>query len=364
VNAGDDAMQNPGTSIELTLRGRVLAWLAALAGGAAWLGGDAHARLAAAMLATPLVVDLVAKQRRLHETGLSVAARRTAVGAAFLESVVVTHRGRVPLRECTLLEPRTMRSESPALLPTLRANVRTRVEIRQRSLQRSHVRERVFLLVSHWPLGMFRARAAVGVHADLVTVPARVALQLDLVRAIADTEFAARDRSQLPGPEFHSLREHLAEEDARAVHALRSASLGTLVRRITSGRKPRSVGIVLDLRRPPGRSQEHGARRFEWSLGACATLVHLVRARSAEARVLLLGTEPADIVVQGPGREEELLTRLAASSPSPHRPLPDGLFATIRQLDHCFWIQAAARAAAPELAAMPGQVTVVGGGHE
>jgi hypothetical protein len=357
-------MAVPSTSIELTLRGRVLAWLAALAGGAAWLGDDANARLAAALLATPLVVDFACKQRRLHQTEVRIAPRRTAVGVAYGEHLTVVHRGSRTLRECLLTEPRTMRTEPPLLLPALAPGKATRVDVRQRSLQRSHVLERVLLLSSQWPLGMFTTRSVVSVTADLVTEPARVELQAELVRSVADVEAAPRDRSQLPGPEFHSLREHLPEEDARAVHALRSAALGTLVRRVTHGRMPRTVGIVLDLRRPPGRALNHGARRFEWSLGACASLLELLRARGADARVLVLAAEPADTMVQGPARMLELLTLLAEASPSPHRTLPDELFTAIRQLSHCFWIPAGSYFAAPEFAAMPGTVTLVGGDVE
>jgi uncharacterized protein (DUF58 family) len=352
------------TSLELTLRGRVLAWLAALAAGASWLGGDANARLAAAMLATPLLIDFLWKNRRVHRTEVRVAARRTTAGAPYNESITVVHRGRLPLRECLLVEPRTMRTEPPVLLPTLRTGVATRVQARQRSVHRSHVLERVFLLLSNWPLGMFRTRAVVRVDADLVTEPARVGLHAEIVRAIADTEAAPRDRSTLPGPEFHSLREHSPEEDARAVHALRSATLGTLVRRVTLGRMPRTVGIVLDLRRPPGRPLNQGGRRFEWSLGACASLLHLLRSRGAETRVLVLCSEPADLLVQGSARELELLTLLAEAGPSPHRAVPDETFATIRSLEFCYWIPAGGYLASPEFAAMPGRVTVIGGGEE
>ena len=65
-------MATPNTTLELTARGKVVLWLAGLAAGAAWLGGDENARLAAAMLAAPLVVDFVAKQRRLHHTSVRV----------------------------------------------------------------------------------------------------------------------------------------------------------------------------------------------------------------------------------------------------------------------------------------------------
>ena len=352
------------TSIELTVRGRVVAWLAALAAGASWLGDDANARLAAAMLCTPLVVDFAAKQRRLHRTELRVAARRTAAGVPYTETLTVLHHGVRPLRECLLLEPRTMRTEPPLLLPALRAGAPARVEVRQRSVQRSHVLERVFLLSSQWPLGMFCTRSVVAVAADLVTEPARVELRADVLQAVADVEAAPRDRSKLDGPEFHSLREHAAGEDARAVHALRSAALGTLVRRVTHGRMPRTVGVVLDLRRPPGRRLTHGVRRFEWSLGACASLLEGLRARGAEARVLVLAAEPADVLVQGPARLVELLTLLAEASPSPHRTLPDELFTAVRQLERCFWIPAGGYLAAPEFAAMSARPTLVGGEPE
>ena len=68
-------MATPNSTLEVTARGKIVLWLAALAGGAAWLGDDENARLAAAMLAAPLVVDFVAKQRRLHFTSIRLAPR-------------------------------------------------------------------------------------------------------------------------------------------------------------------------------------------------------------------------------------------------------------------------------------------------
>ncbi len=357
-------MTFPTTSIELTVRGRVVAWLAALAAGAAWLGGDANARLAAAMLTAPLVIDFVHKRRGLHHTTIRVGARRTAAGVGYTETLTIVHQGRGTLRDCLLTEQRTMRSEQPALLPPLAPVQPARVPVRQRSMQRGHVLERVFLLLAQSPLGMFRSRAAIHVAADLVTEPARVSLRSDVLRSIDESEMAPHDRSHLSGPEFHSLREHHAGEDARAVHALRSASLGTLVRTVTHGRLPRTIGIVLDLRRPPRRELHHGSRRFEWGLGACATLLHVLRHRGAEAHVLVLGDQPASILVQGPAHEAELMMMLAAASPSPCRSVQGELFATIQKLEHCLWIPAGAYFESPEFAAMPGKVTLVGGDDE
>ncbi|MBL8732811.1 MAG: DUF58 domain-containing protein [Planctomycetes bacterium] len=357
-------MAKPATTIEFTLRGRILAWLAALAAGASWLADDANARIAAAMLAAPLLVDFVAKQRRLHQTVLSLPPRRTAAGSRYTEHVLLSHLGRSTLRECLLTEPRTMRTEPPALLPTVPRGAPTTFSLRQCSLTRCHQLERVFLLESSWPLGLFRARAVCRVTADLVTEPARVPLSAEVVQAASEVEVAPQDRSPLPGPEFHSLREHRLDDEARGVHALRSAATGTLVRRVTHGRVPRTVGVVLDLRRPPGRALHQGVRRFEWSLGACASLVAHLRGRGAELRVLVIATEAANFHVRGPAQELELLTLLAEAGPSPHRSVPGEQFEELRRLAHCYWIPAGAYLASPEFAAMPGSVTLVGGDFE
>ena len=71
-------MATSSTTLELTLRGRVLAGLGSAAGFAAWLGDDPNARLAAALLLAPLLVDFLLKPRRLHRCDVRVAPRRTA----------------------------------------------------------------------------------------------------------------------------------------------------------------------------------------------------------------------------------------------------------------------------------------------
>lgn len=352
------------STIELTTRGRILAWLAGLAASAAWLGEDPNARVAAALLAAPLLVDFVAKQRRMHATEVRLSPRRTIAGAPFTEQVTLTHNGRWPLRESLIVEPRTMRTEPPQLLPTLHPGQPQRVTFRARSHIRSHVLERVFVMMSTWPLGLFRTRAVIALAADLVTEPARVRIAADLLQAVAEREASPRDRSMLPGPEFHSLREHQPEEDSRGVHALRSASMGMLVRRVTRGRMPRTVGIVLDLRRPPNRPLEGGRRRFEWSLGACATLLTEMRRRGAEVVVLVLDTEPVRIVAQSTAGECELLTLLAEASPASHRQLAPHVLDALRNYEHCYWIPAGSYLATNDLAELPAAVRVVGGGHE
>lgn len=353
-------MATRASTTELTLRGRVLACLAMLATGVAWNGDDGDARLAAAMLLAPLLVDFVLVPRGLQNTEIRVAPRRTSAGSIFTERIEVVHRGRRPARDCLLAEPRTMRGEPAALLTRLWPNDPHEVRLRCRSLVRSHAVERVFVLVSMWPFGLFRTRAIVPVAATLITEPVRVPLAADVLHAVADTA-APRHDATGAGPEFHSLREHQWGEDARAVHALRSAALGTLVRRITTGRLPETIGLVLDLRRAPGRPMQFGMRRFEWSLGACASLVHLLRSRAARVHVVVLDAEPLQLLVQSPAQETELLTVLAEVGPTTFAPAPPELLASLQQLAHCFWIAAGANPQAPEYLAMRGKATFVGG---
>ncbi|MCA8964535.1 MAG: hypothetical protein H6838_04370 [Planctomycetes bacterium] len=347
-------------NIELTHRGRVLALLAGLAAAAAWLGDDANARIAAALLAAPLLVDFVKKQRHLHHTEIGVGKRFTAVGAAFTERLELTHRSPRPARECLLFEPRTMRVEPPILLPALQPHQPLRASMRQRSLVRSHVLERVFVLTSTWPLGLFRSRAVVVVPTELITLPAAVPLRAELKNAIAEREAAHLVRTNVRGAEFHSLREHQPDEDARGVHALRSATAGTLVRRVLRGSLPRIAGVVLDLRRPPGRRLDQGIRRFEWSLGICVSLITHLREHGIDLQVLVLDSEPTRLMVRSPRDQNDFFTLLAEASPAPHRAVPEEIFDELQRLEHCFWIPAGSFLAAPEFAAMPGTVTLVG----
>ncbi|MBL8752347.1 MAG: DUF58 domain-containing protein [Planctomycetes bacterium] len=344
--------------LELSLRGRVLAWLAALAAAAAWFAGDADARLAAALLAAPLLVDFVAKPRHLAHLRLRVGPRRTPAGVAFVEMLLVQAPGPRALREVLLHEPRTMRAQSAVLLPDLVAAGTTRVAVRQRSLQRGVQAERVFLLATHWPLGLFLARTSVQVAAELVTEPARIPLRTPTLAPQTDADVAPRDRTELAGPEFHSLREHRPDDDARGVHARRSAALGVLVQRIAHGRTPRTVGLVVDLRRPPGSALDRGTRAFEWGMSAAATLLQRLQHQGAVAQLLLLGDTTTGVLVQGPARENEAMTRLAAATPAAFRPLVAGELASASSLTVCYWIVAGSHDDAAERA-VPGFAPIV-----
>jgi hypothetical protein len=109
------------------------------------------------------------------------------VAAALLDAYadVRAPASAAPVRSFFALLPALARDLRGDLLPALPRGEPVRVELRQRSLQRSHVLERAFLLMSQWPLGLLRTRAVVRVASDVVTEPARVPLRADVVRAIA-----------------------------------------------------------------------------------------------------------------------------------------------------------------------------------
>ena len=229
------------------------------------------------------------------------------------------------------------------------------------SLQEARTMERIAselreLGISH--------RTGVGGNGIVADLPGRssgprVALRADVLDAASEAEIAPVDRSQLSGPEFYALREHGVDEDARGVHALRSAALGTLVRRVTRGRMPRTVGVVLDLRRAPGIPRGHGLRRCEWSLGACATLVEELHRRGAEVQVLVVDATPEIMTVRGPAQLTKLCTLLSEAGLARHTAVDSDLLEEVGALTHCYWIAAGGFVRAPELAALPGQATLV-----
>ena len=80
---------------------------------------------------------------------------------------------------------------------------------------------------------------------------------------------------------------------------------------------------MLDLRRPPNRPLDGGRRRFEWSLGACATLVEAVHARGSDVHVQVLATEPAQLDIRDQTHMAELMTLLSEVSLSMHHTFAD-----------------------------------------
>src|SRR5262249_25008514 len=147
------------TAVELTVRGRLLVLLACLALFAAWFSGDVNARLAAAMLLAPLLVDFTLVPRHLHRVQLLVRPRRPVAATAFRGEVEL-HCPRRGLREVMVHEPRTAVAGGTTLVERL-VRGRTVVHLQARSNQRSRVDHRQLVLHCEWPFGFFAAEAGV-----------------------------------------------------------------------------------------------------------------------------------------------------------------------------------------------------------
>lgn len=344
-------MASAGQALEITVRGRTMGLLALLATTGAWFTGDPVARLAASLLLGPLLVDLACKPWAIGRLRITFRPRRAVAGIPFTETLTVAHAGRRAMCELLLSEPRTMRSGALALVDRLASRSTAEVELACRATARGHLVERVVLAASGWPLGLFQVRAVLATPADLVIEPARVALSPEVLQALADRESAWTPQRRLPGDEFHALREYREGDDARAVHARRSAALGTIVCRVNIGRQPRDFGLVLDLRRAPDRSTAPGPMHAERCLGLAASLVDALRADQNRLQVVVVGSRSVPLTVDGEAPRTKLLTLLAEAGTSAHRELEPAAFDSLRGAETVFWIPAGG-------AAVPGPETL------
>lgn len=350
-------MAAAGQALELSVRGKTLGLLALMATTGAWISGDPVARLAASMLLGPLLVDLACKPWAIGRLRIAFRPRRAVAGTPFTEPLTIVHEGRSTMRELLLSEPRTMRSGALALVDRIGPRSTAEVELSCRTTARGHLVERVVLAASGWPLGLFQVRAVLAAPADLVIEPARVALSPEVLQALADRESAWTLHRRLPGDEFHALREYRDGDDARAVHARRSAVLGTIVCRVNIGRQPRDFGLVLDLRRPPAKvlAPQHAER----CLGIAASIVDALRSDQNRLQVVVLGSRTVPITVDGEGARTKLLTLLAEAGTSAPRDLEPGAFASLRGAETVFWIPAGG-AAVPDPVELGFEPLVIG----
>ena len=223
------------------------------------------------------------------------------------------------------------------------------------------VRSRTFILETRYPFGFVDCRAEFCVDAELITEPARMELPRSLLQALQRGELEPWANNQLGGGEFHSLREYVTGEDARSVHALRSATMGTLVRKELRGYQQREAWMVLDLRRPPGRMVHLGGRRLEWSLSACASLLDMLTQRGVLLRCLAIERHDRFWTVDSHQSALDLLTFLAEARPVPHRALDRDFPEELLRGD-VYWFPAGGYLARTDREALHREVTLVGAG--
>lgn len=330
---------------ELTVGGRLLLLLAWVTAGAAWMTGSEASRLVAALLAAPLLIDLLWKGRRLPQLQILLAPRRCEAGAPFVEQLVVVSPARArTLRDVVLHEPRTRVQLGGAAIGRLGAGEQVRLAVRARARSRGRMRQRLFRVETWYPFGFIRQWRDLRVETDFVVEPARV--EPPPIPA-SEAEAGRREEPRgLHGVEFHSLREYAAGEDARLVHALRSASAGVLQRRVLLGEDARALLIIVDLRLPPGSRRRTAGRRLEWSLSAAAALIDRLLGTRRPARFALLGETIELHDLSGNGME--LLARLAELRAVPWRALTPRELDELRSDAALAWLPAGGYAAADD----------------
>lgn len=346
-------------SLTLTYRGRVLLLLGFLSALAAFLSGDSSVRLAAAVLLAPFVVDLAWGGTRLPGLRMSIARRRTETGAPFEETVtlasVSTTRG---VSDVHLREPRTETYGGGVFVPRLSPGHEITLGMASRTRMRGRYPQRVVVAVSHHPLGLFRRIAVLRSSHEMVSEPTRMPLPAHVLEALERPQVEALARDRRGDDEFYHMREYTPGEDARLVHALRSASSGLLVRRVLRSQQHPEACIVLDLRRAPGRSPRLGSRRLEWSLGATASLIDRMRARGTVITVLVLGTEETTVTIQNNTEAEDFLAFLAEARTTTHWQVSTQTLERLGQIEQCLWVPAGGFKATQDRAAMGDPVLV------
>jgi uncharacterized protein (DUF58 family) len=330
------------TNLEVTYRGKVLLLLGILAAIAAWINpGGSSVRLAAAVLLAPLLIDLIWGGVRLPELRLIMRRRRTESGAPFTESFTLHNLSRRrAVMDLHLREPRTDTYAGGLFVHHIEPEDKETLRIPARTRTRGLAGQRAVVVLSSYPLGLIRRSALLRSHTELISEPTRMPLPHHVANAFERDEPEYESR-QTPGDdEFHSLRQYVSGEEARMVHAMRSAAMGTLVRRVMRSQQQREACLILDLRRPPGRSATLGSRRLEWSLGAAATIVDAMLERNAVLTCLVIGETDRRWTLSSPDEYEEFLAFLAQARPVLHRRVSREFLEEVKGFDTTLWVPA------------------------
>jgi hypothetical protein len=258
--------KKPQHALELTQRGQVVIALAMLAASAGFQAGEPIARIALALLAAVLLVDLFAKlgrRPRLALIGTDPGGElRVVRGTSRRQKLAFRNVGTRPVADLRLTETTPEVRCDAAWLDEVDVGGQGVVEWTLRGRERALLDWRTFELSSEWPLGLWRLRSSWTERARAVIEPSRDRRQevLDAFRSQDGgvgrhpMDLTQQDTGPTVGHEFHALREARSGDDVRRLHALRSAALGVPVTRedrAVQGGAP-EASVLLDLRLPPG----------------------------------------------------------------------------------------------------------------
>lgn len=329
------------TRFSITPRGQLAVALFHLAAGVAWLSGDASVRLAASLLAAPVLLDFGWKLWAKPRIAIALGPRRGIARSAFRESLALRNDSpRAALRELRLREPRThVPDAGGAHLPWLPPAGAVRVELTARHPRRGLAVVREFVAETEWPLAFFRWQVEIAVATNLLSEPLRVPFASDALRT-AEQSRDARSSPHGETDEFWALREYRDGDDARRVHGRRSASLGELVVAVWHGTDASERCLVVDLRRAPGTSDPRTMRRLDRELGHAAWVVDRWSREGSRFRVVAIQRELSTTTVRDARGAREVLAWLAVAQPVPYRALDDDESRELAALPHRLWLAA------------------------
>lgn len=175
------------------------------------------------------------------------------------------------------------------------------------------------VLRTRYPFGLFDKSITVEMPGELLVYPALVPDPRGL-RALTDRGAVLASTEHGPGVEPLGVREHRAGDEARAIHARRSAALGALVVREMARDGATSVTIEVDDVGTPdlrGDDTQPGHPHLERSISRAAWLV---TEASAFGHAITLVTRSGGRIALPPGAPNEPLLRFLALLPFEPRP--------------------------------------------
>lgn len=345
--------------LEVTPRGRVTLLLVHLTGSAAWLTHDAVAQLATAALAAPFLVDWLGKLIARPKLSVHVAPRRTRAGNCFVERVEICNLRRTAhAHGLTLSEPMSTMRQDACYIETLPAATRSVVELPTRLRQRGVRSNRRFRVGTSYPFGMVRWTATPRCATHLVAEPARGELPQDVAERLLSEQHEPTAVGARPGGEYFALRDYVDGEDARHVHARRSAAIGAPVVRDLRGGNESEVALIVDLRRTPGRSLPFGDQQTERRISLAARVFDELRAQGITPQCVLLDAKTQRWTVTNENTARSFLDALAETQRAPFRPVEVAALGLDPDMP-VFWVAAGGHDAVRERGALGSRVTVL-----
>ncbi len=225
-------------------------------------------------------------------------SRAFAGSVALIELVLTNKKKRVPSYSLEVEDIAEVgRTERRCYFLKIGARAQQVASYRRSPHRRGFFRFRGFRVSTRYPFGIFEKWRNLHVPGEMLVYPAL----LEDDRAAVDINSHGTDMPvgrPGPGTEIGGVRDYGAEDEARNIHWMRSATLGRLVVRERERDASSQVTILLDNERPdrpgaepqPERADAEWDARFEIAVSRAATIAVSSVARGAAVEVVTRGS--------------------------------------------------------------------------